>query len=123
MSKVARLQLKTANLKEFISKVEEKVRDIVPESTLKRVEVVRKEVVKQLSKLEHEAQERLRQTLKLLRVPTKNERVAARRARVNVAAKTFGLVTEDEFQKLQKKVNSMKKQLSEMTTPVSSRSN
>src|SRR3990167_5537717 len=113
MVKTLKLHWNKSDLKGLFNKVETKVRDLIPSSTLKRVENVRKEVTKQLSKLEKEAQGRLKQTMKLLRIPSREELNAARRSRVNAAAKTFGLVTDDEFQKLQKKVNKLNKQFTD----------
>lgn len=106
-----KLPLSTMELKHVFDKVEKRVKELIPPSTLKRVEGVRKEVTRQLSKLEKVAQGRLKQTMKLLRIPSREELNSARRARVNSAAKTFGIVTHDEFQKLQKKVNKLDKQI------------
>ncbi|HLB59274.1 MAG TPA: hypothetical protein VJL87_04235 [Bdellovibrionota bacterium] len=112
MIRAEKIKSKTLELKDFLEGVETKVMDLLPESTVKSAKQVKKEVIKTISKLESEAQCRLKQAAKLLRIPTKEERVAARRARVTAAAKTFGLVTEEEFHKLLKKVNSLKKELS-----------
>jgi formiminotetrahydrofolate cyclodeaminase len=122
MAKTAKLHLRVPSLKVWVNKFEKRVKEVVPSSTMKKVESIRKQVSKRLTKLEKEAQGRFKQTMKLLRIPTRNEIQSARRARVNAAAKTFGLVTDVEFQKLQKKVKKLNKQFIDLSEPkVSSR--